>query len=68
MSGQQRQLAITKTPPLHGTYCVRLRTKDGGYIEYLSTRALTFDELIFGLTERIADVERCKEIYATAEK
>jgi len=53
-----QQLAITKTPPRCGTYCLRLRLHDGATLEYVSSRAQTYTELIDALEMRILDVRR----------
>jgi hypothetical protein len=53
-----KQLAITKTPKQHGTYCLRLKLADGAMLEYISHRAQTFEELIDALQKRVADVQR----------
>lgn len=61
---EKKQPAITKTLPQHGTYNVRLKTKDGGTMEYFAHRSLPYDELIVQLEERIADVKRLQALDA----
>jgi len=50
------QLAITKTPVGHGTYCLRLRCQGGGSLEFGSLTPLTWDDLLAALEARMADI------------
>jgi hypothetical protein len=55
-----KQTAITKHPAGHGSYCVRLKFKDGATMEVVSA-PLTIDLLVTSMEDSLAMLRRIKD-------